>query len=97
MGYYEFPEYIPVSEKKKRATKAAVKLKKKNPHVKPVVITGNKIASTWWGIAWIRNLERYADYSNRIGRGRSYVRNGAVLVLQIEAGKIRALIFPASI
>jgi uncharacterized Zn finger protein len=92
MGYYEFPPYVPVSEKKKRAEKVIEKLKKKNPHIKPVVITGNKIAKTWWGIEWICNLERYADYSNRIGRGRSYVRNDAVLDLQIEAGKITALV-----
>lgn len=46
----------------------------------------------WWGIAWNSNLERYSDYSNRIGRGRSYVRNGAVLDLQIEPGVVNALV-----
>jgi len=37
--------------------------------------------------SWNRNLERYADYSNRIGRGRSYVRHGAVLDLQVNQDK----------
>jgi uncharacterized Zn finger protein len=37
-------------------------------------------------------LERYADYSNRIGRGRSYVRHGAVLDLQISAGQVNSLV-----
>ena len=94
MGYYDYgyPRYISAGEKQEKAKKSAEKLKKKNPNMKPVVIEGNKIARTWWGIAWIQNLERYADYSNRIGRGRSYVRNGAVLDLQIEAGKITALV-----
>ncbi|HZX48557.1 MAG TPA: SWIM zinc finger family protein, partial [Nitrospirota bacterium] len=44
------------------------------------------------GKAWNRNLEQYADYSNRIGRGRSYVRHGAVLDLQIEQGEVIALV-----
>jgi uncharacterized Zn finger protein len=92
MGYYEFPPYIPVSEKKKKAESAINQLKKKNKNIKPVIISGNKIAKTWWGIAWIRNLERYADYSNRIGRGRSYVRHGAVLDIQVNAGNITALV-----
>ena len=92
MDYYDYPEYIPVSEKKKKAENAINRLKKKNNNIKPIVISGNKIAKTWWGIAWIRNLERYADYSNRIGRGRSYVRHGAVLDLQINAGNITALV-----
>ncbi|MBI3266273.1 MAG: SWIM zinc finger family protein, partial [Chlamydiae bacterium] len=36
--------------------------------------------------------EAYADYSNRIGRGRSYVRHGAVLDLRIEPGEVIALV-----
>jgi uncharacterized Zn finger protein len=60
--------------------------------VKPVVLTGSAIARTWWGKSWNKNLEQYADYSNRIGRGRSYVRHGAVLDLEIDAGTIKALV-----
>ncbi len=94
MAYYHygFPPYVPVAEKRAKAEKSAKKLKKQNPGLKPVVIDGNKIAKTWWGIEWIKNLERYADYSNRIGRGRSYVRHGAVLDLQIGPGVINALV-----
>lgn len=67
------------------------KLRKKNPDIRPVAIVG-KLAKTWWGEAWNKNLEGYADYSNRIGRGRSYVRSGAVLDLKISAGEVRALV-----
>ena len=67
------------------------KLRKKNPDIKPVIING-KLAGTWWAQAWNRNLESYADYSNRITRGRSYVRSGAVLDLAIAPGKVRALV-----
>jgi uncharacterized Zn finger protein len=67
-------------------------MQKTNPHLKPVILAGQSLASTWWGKSWNSNLERYADYSNRIGRGRSYVRNRAVLDLQLAAGKVTALV-----
>jgi uncharacterized Zn finger protein len=93
MAFYGgFPEYVPVAEKRRRAAAAAEKLKKKDSKVWPVVIAGRSIAANWWGKAWCTNLESYADYSNRIARGRSYVRHGAVLDLQIEQGKVMALV-----
>lgn len=86
-------EYVPKAEKQKMAQKSIERLKEKGQvELAPVVITGRKLAQTWWGKAWNDNLERYSDYSNRIGRGRSYVRNGAVLDLQIEPGIITALV-----
>ncbi len=90
-GWYG-KEYVPVSVKKERAAKNIAKLRKKNPNIAPIVLEGRKLARTWWGIAWNENLERYADYANRIERGRSYVRHGAVLDLQIEPGMVKALV-----
>ena len=87
---YGFPKHVTVAEKKAKNQKAIEKLGKKDPSLTPVIINGRKLARTWWGIAWNDNLERYSDYSNRIGRGSSYVRNGAVLDLKIDQGKITA-------
>lgn len=87
-----YPEYVPVAKKKADAAKKLAQLRKKNPDIQPVIINGTKIAKTWWGIAWNKNLESYADYDYRIGRGRSYVRNGCVLDLSIETGHIAALV-----
>jgi uncharacterized Zn finger protein len=84
--------YTTVAQKQAKARRQLEKLKKKNPGISPVVINGRKIAKTWWGAAWIDNLTRYADYANRIGRGRSYVQNGLVLDLQIGEGRISALV-----
>ena len=93
MAYYsEFPEYVSVAEKRQKALKSIEKLKKKNPDICPVIIEGRKITKTWWGKSWNDNLESYSDYENRIGRGRSYVRHGAVLDLKITQGKISALV-----
>jgi uncharacterized Zn finger protein len=88
-GFYD---YVPVSAKRANAEKEIIKLKKKHPDLAPVIIEGKKIAKTWWGIAWTENLESYADFDNRIERGRSYVRNGFVIDLKINEGIIEALV-----
>jgi uncharacterized Zn finger protein len=92
MRYWNFKPYVSVAEKQAKAARKLAQLKKKDSSINPVVIEGSAIASTWWGKSWNRNLERYADYSNRIGRGRSYVRNGMVLDLQIHPGRVDALV-----
>jgi uncharacterized Zn finger protein len=92
MPYWKYAPYVPVSERRAKADKKVKQLRKKNPNIKPVIIDGRALAQTWWGKSWNQNLERYADYSNRIGRGRSYVRHGSVLDLQIVPGRIEALV-----
>jgi uncharacterized Zn finger protein len=57
-----------------------------------VVIEGRTIVKTFWGKAWCDNLERYSDFANRLPRGRTYVRNGSVIDLQIGPGEIKALV-----
>lgn len=92
MSFWGFPRYVSVGEKQQRSKKKLEQLLKKNKDIKPVILEGTALAKTWWGKAWNRNLEAYADYSNRIGRGRSYVRCGSVLDLQIREGNIQALV-----
>ena len=94
MGYWswDFPEYVTVGEKRAKAAKKLKELKKENPNINPIDIEGMTIAKSWWGKSWNRNLEKYADYSNRIGRGRSYVRHGAVLDLKIGKGEVNSLV-----
>jgi uncharacterized Zn finger protein len=93
MRYIDFyPPYVPVRERRAKAEKALQQLRKKQPSVTPVIIAGKRLATTWWGKSWNSNLERYADYHNRIGRGRSYVRHRAVLDLQLAPGHITALV-----
>jgi uncharacterized Zn finger protein len=91
-GYSGYKPYKPVAAKKADARQKLAKLKKQNPDISPVVIEGRKIAVTWWGAAWNKNLESYADFANRIGRGRSYVKNGMVLDLQIGPGVVTAMV-----
>ncbi len=92
--YYSsgFPPYVSVGEKRVKAERKLIQLKKKNPGITPLIVQGAKLAHSWWGKAWNINLEKYADYSNRIGRGRSYIRNGFVLDFKINSGEVTALV-----
>lgn len=81
-----------MAERRREAAKKIARLKKAGRKISPVQIAGRKIAATFWGDAWCKNLEAYSDYSNRLPRGRTYVRNGSVIDLQIVAGHIRAIV-----
>ena len=80
-----------------RRLREMAKLQKKGQPISPVVIEGRTIVKTFWGKAWCENLERYSDYSNRLPRGRTYVRNGSVVDLQIGPGEITARVSGSSI
>jgi uncharacterized Zn finger protein len=87
--FYEWRPYVSVAERRRKAALEMAKLAKKGHPVSPVVIDGRTIAKTFWGKSWCDNLERYSDYANRLPRGRTYVRNGSVVDLQIGEGEIR--------
>ncbi len=96
-GGYGYPEYVPVGVRKLQAAEHMNSLKKKGQSVNPVVIEGRKIAKTFWGMAWCDNLEAYSDYENRLPRGRTYVRNGSVIDLQITKGLVKAQVMGSSL
>jgi uncharacterized Zn finger protein len=90
-GYFEFRPYVSVAQRRAIGQRELQKLSKKSGGaVSPVVLAGRKIAGTFWGKAWCDNLEAYSDFANRLPRGRSYVRNGSVVDLQISAGEVSA-------
>jgi uncharacterized Zn finger protein len=84
--------YVPVAERRRKAARLAERLRKKGQVLAPVTITGRAIAITVWGKAWCDNMESYRDYESRLPRGRTYVRNGSVLDLQIKPGEVTALV-----
>lgn len=89
-GYGDWPAYVSVAEKKRRAEKKLNALRKKGVNVNPVEINGRLIARSFWGRAWCDHLESFSDYENRLPRGRSYVRNGSVCHLEISRGEVKA-------
>ena len=94
MSYWNsFRPYIPVYERKARAYLKMAKRLGKGVAAQPIkAFRGNKMAKTFWGMAWSKNLESYSDYQNRLPRGRTYARNGSILHLDIGPGKVSAFV-----
>lgn len=95
--YGSWAPYVSVAERRKQAEREIAQLRKKGHAIAPVIIEGRMIATTFWGKAWCENLESYRDFAYRLPRGRSYVRNRAVLDLQIAPREVKALVSGASI
>ena len=95
--FYEWAPYVSVAERRRKAAAEMAKLAKKGQAVSPVVVQGRAIAATPWGKAWCANMESYSDYANRLPRGRTYVRNGSVVDLQITPGTVAARVSGSSI
>src|SRR5260370_14780700 len=101
MAYYDFygdfPRYVPVAERRAKALLQAKKLEKRGRVLEPVRLDGQRIAGSFWGKEWCRNLESYMDFSNRLPRGRTYLRTGAVVDLRLGPGQIDALVAGGSL
>lgn len=89
---YGFTEYVSVEQKRRKAEKLVEKLRAQGKRPNPVPAFKGGMAGTFWGKSWCGNLESYADFENRLGRGRSYVRSGCVCHLGIENGTVKALV-----
>lgn len=87
-----FAPYVPVAQRRASAAAKMAKRSKTGAPVAPVVVKGRAIASTFWGRAWCDNLEQYSDYANRLPRGRTYVRNGSVVHLEVAPGVVSAYV-----
>lgn len=97
MSYGRWAPYVPVAQRRIQAERETAKLRKTGHPVAPVVIEGRTIARTFWGKAWCDTLESYRDYDNRLPRGRTYLRNGSVIDLQILSGRITAIVSGSSL
>ncbi len=89
MTVYSQPGAEELRAKAKESVKRAGKKGKEYEPVRCRTKRG-PICETWWGQSWCENLERYADYANRIDRGKSYVRSGAVIDLNVREGHVTA-------
>jgi uncharacterized Zn finger protein len=94
MSFYRggWTDYVSVAERRIQAELLVAKLRKKGQVLAPVSLAGRQIATSFWGRAWCDNLESYRDFNYRLERGRSYVRNGCVVDLQIMGGRISGLV-----
>lgn len=90
--YYDWRPYVSQADRRRKSARMMQRLRKAGHTVQPIEVAGRKIATTFWGTAWCDNLESYSDFENRLPRGRTYVRNGSVIDLQIASGEVRALV-----
>src|ERR1700687_4620314 len=102
MADYDFGEYggsaryVSVGERRAKALLQARKLEKRGRVLEPVRLEGQRIARSFWGKEWGKDLEAYMDFSNRLPRGRTYVRSGAVVDLRVRAWHIDPLVAGSS-
>ena len=101
MNWWRYTSKPSVSEQRARAAREGEQLERRMAQSgrkrSPVTIEGRAIAHSFWGRAWCENLESYRDYAYRLPRGRSYVRHGAVLDLEIGPGRIAAVVCGTSL
>jgi len=92
MAWYAWRPYVPIAERHENAAREIAQLRGTGRPIAPVTIEGRAIARSFWGKAWCDNLQRYTRLANRLPRGRTYVRNGSVLDLQLGEGTAHALV-----
>jgi len=95
--YFLWKPYVPVAARRQTADRTVAKMRKEGRMLSPVAAGRGAIAKSFWGKAWCRNLERYSDYSNRLPRGRTYLRIGAVIDLKIGPGEVTAQVMGSSL
>jgi uncharacterized Zn finger protein len=90
----QWPRYVSIAERRSIGVRHAAHLTKSGRVLRPVAPRARSrvLAATFWGRAWCDNLTAYASLVNRLERGRSYLRGGLVIDLQIEPGEVTALV-----
>lgn len=92
MSFYGWRPYVSVAQRRAKAHKEMEQLRKKGKDIQPVELDGRKIATSFWGKGWCDHLESFSDFANRLPRGRTYVRNGSVCHLEVQARRIEAFV-----
>ena len=95
--YFPWKPYVPAAARRRTADRTVAKMQRKGQMLSPVAASRGAIAKSFWGKAWCQNLERYSDYSNRLPRGRTYLRNGSVIDLRIGPGEVTAQVMGSSL
>ena len=92
MDWYNYHPYQTVGQRRAKAQKVADAFARRGEKLSPVNATGAKLVGTFWGKAWCDHMESFSDFASRLPKGKAYVRNGAVIDLQVLPGRITAKI-----
>jgi len=87
-------DYQDAAEAKERIQREIARRKRKGERFESLVPAAGKkhVCTTFWGKAWCSHLETYQEYESRLPRGRSYLRQGSVYNVEIEPGKVTAVV-----
>jgi len=79
---------------KQRVAQGKAALAKKLMGKPPQPVTGvrGKVATTFWGRAWVAHVRSIGDFEGRLDRGRAISGNGSVLHLEISTGTVKAYV-----
>lgn len=77
------------SELGKRAARMLATLQAEGTSLRPVVNTTRKLATHFWGSAWMKHLASCEENGMALAPGRSLLRHGCVLDLELAPGIIR--------
>jgi len=94
---FRWKSYVPAVARGQNVKQAIASMRRQGQSLSPVTATRGAIARSFWGKAWCQNLERYSDFSNRLPRGRTYLRNGSVIDLKIAPGEVSAQVMGSSL
>lgn len=88
-----YPEHLTADARRRGAAEAVAALRRAGRAISPVVVRGRVLATSPQGRAWCASIDELAEVQGtRLASGRSYVRSGSVVDLQVEPGVIRALV-----
>lgn len=79
------------AELRRRALFFSNKLAADGVSLQPVSSAKKSIAATFWGQAWNKNIGKYSLFADQLGPGRSYLRHGSIIDLQVSKGLIQAM------
>jgi uncharacterized Zn finger protein len=86
------PQPLRTADLKNLAKDWVQRLQNEGQLLHPVTAHGRNLAKEFWGKQWMRHLSESEVYGMRLAPGRTLFRCGCVLDLQIETGKIQALV-----
>ncbi len=90
-SYAKYPQPT-IEALQQQAEQTLRKAGEKSREYQPVHVTGTQLCRHWWGKTWCRAIESYSDISNRLARGRRYLKADTLLDLRLAPGEIHALV-----
>lgn len=90
-----YAKYESVAQKQAKCKKMIDKINK-DGNIESLEYVMVKKSDAWWSKRWEENMESYADMSNRIARGKTYVKNGLVFDFNIQESLVTAKVVGTS-